>query len=113
MKKAEQVENVYCDFCEKRPAPYSQCLGCGKDICYECKKLYAQEYSHGVNVGGSGDGVYCNECDLRLRKTGDKLHEAYLAIRSLRDEQAGFYESLRSRQTLAEAKLASLQPKRS
>lgn len=109
LKKTEQIENVYCDFCEKNPAPYSECMGCGKAICYECRKTNAQEYNHGVNVGGSGDGVYCNECDMRLRKTGDKLHAAYLAIRSLQNEQRGFYENFQMRSKTAEAVLAKLQ----
>ena len=103
MKKTEQVETEYCDFCEANPARYNHCFRCDKAICYDCRKTQAHEYSHGINVGGSGDGLYCNECDGVLRKSGaDPLHRAYLVVESLKNEQRGFYEHFEVRRSAAE-----------
>lgn len=110
MKKTVEKEVTICDFCEKDGAFYS-CLKCGKDICYECRKIQAVEYSHAVYFQGSGDGLYCIECDSILRIDGDPLHRAYQVIQSLRNERNGFYADFQKRQEAAEAHLKSLQQK--
>ena len=109
MKKTVSVEQIKCDFCGEEA--WSGCLQCGKDICYECRKTHAKEYSHGVNVGGSGDGTYCNDCDDKLRKTNDPLHAAYRKIEALKNEANGFYANFKVRQDEAEKALKELQEK--
>lgn len=108
MKQRVTVEQVKCDFCGKE-ADWSKCLGCGIDICYDCRKTKAKEYPHAVYFSGSGDGIYCAECDARLRKSGDKLHAAYLSIERLRNEQEGWYADFKKRMDKAEADLKKIQ----
>jgi hypothetical protein len=111
MKKSVQKEEISCDICGA-PNCYNKCLGCGKDICWECKdKGRAVEYKHAVNFSGSGDGTYCHECDKRLAESGDALHAAYRAIATIRQESKSIYESLSKRGDAAEANLKSLLPK--
>ena len=108
MKRIEQVERKICDFCQDNEASYSACMGCGKDICYDCKKIHAKEYSHAVDFQGSGDGLYRLECDKRLTATGDPLHAAYRVIGFLRDEARGWSEDFNKRADKAEATLKRL-----
>lgn len=113
MKRVVSVEQTLCDVCQKNEAhPWAACLKCGKMICYDCRTLNAHEYAHGVNVGGSGDGIYCNECDATLTKTGnDLLHNAYRAILALKNEVKGFSTDFDKRRTAAEAALKNIQGK--
>lgn len=109
MKQTIQVEQAVCDLCGSKDMVYTACLGCGIDLCYECKKTRAKEYTHGVNVSGSGDGTYCNPCDDRLRRDRNPLHSAYVAIQSLKDEARGFWERFEQRKVEAETTLRRAQ----
>lgn len=113
MKRTVSVEQTLCDVCQKNEAhPWNACLKCGKLICYDCRDLNAHEYNHGVNVGGSGAGVYCKECDAALTKAAnDPLHNAYRAILALKHEAACFYATFEKRRTAAENALKKLQGK--
>lgn len=108
MKKVEQVENEYCDFCQVAPARYQHCMGCGKAICYDCVKIHAKEYRHSVYCSGSGDGLYCLECDARLASAGNPLHTAYLVINYLRAEARGWSADFEERAKRAEANVKRL-----
>ena len=108
MKQRVTVEQIKCDLCSKKEA-WNKCLGCGIDICYDCRKMKVKEYSHAVYFGGSEDGIYCFECDARLRKSGDKLHAAYLVIERLRNEQNGWYANFKKRVDKAEIDLKKIQ----
>lgn len=114
MKTIVEEEKHLCDVCKKNEAySWTACLGCGKDICYECRKIHAKEYTHATWASGSGDGVYCNQCDERLRKDGtDKLYNAYAVIKSLRDESKGWGDAFEIRRKSAEAALNALQRRR-
>ena len=108
MKKKVTVEQTFCDVCGKE-ASYSKCMGCGKDLCYECRKVEAVEYKHGVHFSGSGDGLYCLKCDKEKREGGDKLHLAYRKIEMLRNEATGFWTEFEKRTKEAENELKRLQ----
>ncbi len=106
MKITRSMEVEICDLCQEQDASaYSKCMGCGKAICYDCKKTRAKEYNHAVYFQGSGDGLYCLECDKRLIGTGDPLHAAYRVIGYLRDEANGWREDFKRRADIAEATL--------
>jgi len=107
MKKLIEIEQTFCDFCGRDDC-HDKCLGCGKDICYTCKKIEAKEYRHAVYCSGSGDGTYCHGCDLEKRKSGDKLHAAYRMIESLRNEMEGFSVNFKHRSDKAEAEIKAL-----
>lgn len=109
MKKSITEEKELCDFCEVNEASYSKCLGCGKAICYDCKKIHAKEYNHAVYFQGSRDGLYCRECDTRLiaAKT-DKVHKAYRRIEALRAESKAWDEDFKARGDAAEKDLNAL-----
>ena len=107
MKETVSVEQIKCDFCGEDA--WNGCLHCGKDICYECRKTHAKEYSHGVYVGGSGDGVYCNDCDNELKRGNNPLHAAYRKIEALKNEAKGFYAGFKVRSEEAERVLKELQ----
>lgn len=112
MKKSVTEERTVCDFCKVNDAAYSKCTGCGKDICYECKTIHAISYDHAVYFQGSGDGLYCVECDRRLRAAQDPLHMAYEHVKALRNEMVGWGENFKKRSDAAEAKLKRLQTAR-
>lgn len=109
MKEQVTVEKIKCDFCGKEA--WKHCLHCGKDICYECIGIDAKEYKHGIHVGGSGDGLYCNECDGSLKNSDNKIHAAYRKIEALRNEANGSYAEFEKRGKLAEKALEKLQEK--
>jgi hypothetical protein len=109
MKKVIEKETEFCDVCGKEETYPHKCLNCGKEICYKCAKTEGIEYKHSVWASGTGDGFYCNACDLKLKTTGDKLHTAYRKIVSLRNEQDGFYKDFRERAEKAEADVKKLQ----
>lgn len=112
MKKQVTVDQCFCDFCGKEASGYSKCLSCGKDVCYDCQKTKVKEYRHAINVMGSGDGLYCLECNDKLLGNGDKLHSAYCKIESLRNEAKAWSEDFRKRSSDAENALKALVPDR-
>ena len=111
MKTTVTIEQHICDFCKENDAyKWNACLRCGKDICYDCAKTEAKEYSHGVYFSGSGDGRYCNECDTILTETrADPLHNAYKVIKTLRAEQEVWYKDFKQRSDAAENRIKELQ----
>ena len=111
MRQQANVERVICDVCKtKESYPWNACLRCGKDICYDCCELHGKRYSHGVHSGGSGDGVYCNDCDAALTQAAnDPMHNAYRAIAALRNESEGYYADFAKRRKAAEDALQKLQ----
>jgi len=108
MKKKVMIEQTFCDVCGKETSGYNSCISCGKEFCYDCMKTHAVEYSHGVYISGSGDGLYCFECDNMLRRSTDPLHRAYRKIETLRYELVSFSEAFEARKTTAEKELAYL-----
>ena len=106
MKTSKTIESHVCDFCKQSDQCYDKCVTCGKDVCYDCKKVAGVEYPHSVCCSGSGDGFYCHECDA---KDSTSLHAAYVAIRSLRLEAESFYRGYRERSEKAELRLKELQ----
>jgi hypothetical protein len=111
MKKRSVSEQPYCDYCGK--SSWEHCLWCGKDICWECQKMVAKEYKHAVHFSGSGDGLYCRECDSMAREASDPLNAAYRVIDALRHEEEGWWADFKKRSDNAEAELAKLQEKKS
>jgi len=109
MAKVNQTVSLsQCDFCGAAMQYMDSCNGCGKDICYECEKVNAFKYPHGVFVGGSGDGLYCKDCDERLGNAGDPLLLAFREVRSLRTEMMAREEEFSRRRKAAEAALAAI-----
>ena len=104
MKKTEQIEIGYCDFCGEGNCYYT-CDVCGKDICYDCRKIHAIEYYHSIYTSGSGDGLYCAECDV---KTNDDLIQKYRQIKSLRHELDGWNARFDIKRKAAELELKQL-----
>jgi hypothetical protein len=115
MFKTVTEKREYCDICKKRVAWY-HCLACNKAYCYECGKTEAVEYNHGVFFAGSGDGHYCKECDHDLSLCpaceGFELHDAYLNIQALREENDKFYADFKKRSDAAERRIEVLNAKR-
>ena len=105
MKTSKTIEIDRCDFCETESA-HSKCGECGKDICYDCKTTAAVEYPHAVYFNGSRDGLYCHDCDERLKY--DPLHRAYAKVTALRRELKGFHDDFTVRYKAAEAEIARL-----
>lgn len=109
MKKEVTVEKAFCDVCGKEASGYQKCIVCGKEFCYDCHKTAAIEYTAGVNFSGSGDGLYCLDCDEKALKSGDKLHAAYRTIKALKNEASGFYADFKRRREEAEEEVKKLQ----
>lgn len=97
MIKTIQIDQRFCDFCNKEAYPWTVCLGCGKDLCPPIgveAKPHVIRYPHSVNCSGSNDGYYCVPCDVQLSETrSDPLHQAYVAIKDYRDEEQRVYKT--------------------
>ena len=104
MKKTIEKETHFCDSCGKEEGQYIYtCDECGKELCFDCRKTQAKEYPHSVSCSGSGDGLYCVECDAKLLKAGtNKRHQAFRGIERLRLESRAFYEDFKNRCEVAE-----------
>lgn len=80
------VERDFCFFCsaEHYPVP---CLNCGFRHCWKCRQTEGVTYSETPFSAGDGH-YYCNTCDEMLRQESacNKLHEAFVTVRGLRDE---------------------------
>ncbi len=91
MKVEKTVTMDICDICKGDSYKWNECFSCVKNICYKCKDNVAHEYKHGIYVSGSENGLYCNECDTRLRESNNnRKHKAYRAVESLRREAEGW-----------------------
>jgi len=104
MKKIVSIEQDFCDICGKESNSWALCMGCKMNICYDCQKTHAKKYRHGINVSGSGDGMYCLEC---AKMDTPKLR-AYKKIEALRQEADAFYEDFKNRSKIAEKILEGL-----
>lgn len=103
MKKTIQKETHFCDKCGKEESYINACMNCGAEMCYECWDKHGRKYNHAIYFQGSGDGYYCQPCDAKLTKDGnDKRHNAYRAIKSLRDELEAWHTDFKKRQEKAE-----------
>ncbi len=108
MKKTIKKEVRFCDKCGKEDSYPTACLACGTEMCYDCQTKHGVSYSHAVHFQGSGDGFYCKPCDAKLTARGsDKQHNAYLAIKALRDEEDTYWANFKKRAEAAEAKVKS------
>lgn len=102
MKKIVEREITVCDCCgEEAPFAAYHCGSCGTEHCYKCADREGVRYPHAVHVSGSGDGYYCRDCDKKLLGK-DELHNAYRAIKALRDESEGYWSEFKKRQAKAE-----------
>lgn len=108
MKKTIRVEQHFCDVCGQESDPNNACQSCGKDLCYDCQKTAAKEYLHGVYMCGSGDGLYCLECDSKLRKTPDLKYAAYQRIEALRKEATLWSADFERRKKEVEGALSAI-----
>ena len=108
-KKTKTVEYDDCDFCDSDEDCYTKCLGCGRDVCYECKKNKGTEYQYALHVSGSNNGYYCAECDKEPR---DSLHRAYRDMLALIEESVVFSSGLRSRGDVIEKRILAEKSKR-
>ena len=108
MKKAIQKEIRICDCCKIEQAIFS-CMECDKDFCYECGKTQGVEYNHAVYFTGSGDGYYCTNCDTRLsNERTDSLHNAYINIKTLKNESILWSRDFKERSERAEEEVEQL-----
>jgi hypothetical protein len=107
-KKAQKTIHI-CDKCGKEVAiPYA-CMKCGTDFCFDCAQTHAVSYSPLVCCSGSGDGLFCKECDVELIKNGaDRLHAAFRAIMALRLEGEAWNRHFQQRCRAAEKLVKSL-----
>lgn len=109
MKKTINKEVRFCDQCGKEDSYPDACLCCGAEMCYDCKEKHGVYYTHAIYCSGSGDGFYCKPCDQKLTADGnDKLHLAYRAIKSLKDELEGWSVAFRKRQEAADKAVKAL-----
>ncbi len=108
MKKTIQKEVKLCDKCGKEDSYPGACVCCGVEMCYECQREHGKSYNHAVYFQGSGDGFYCLPCDAKLTAEGkDKRHNAYRAVKSLKDELEAWHADFKRRQEAAEKAVAS------
>ncbi len=98
-------EKAICDFCGDENKYTDKCLGCGKDMCYECRKIHGIKYRHAIVFSGSGDGYFCNECNSNPPEKVRKLHSLYRNIILLSNERENFYKQFEIRSKKVEDEL--------
>jgi hypothetical protein len=107
MQKQVMITKRICDFCKKEET-YDKCLSCGKDICYKCQKTEAKIYQFALNFKGSEDGIYCNDCDTKLKNQIDSSdiksqHTSYLILKNLADKYNCLLDKLKLESDEAES----------
>lgn len=107
MKKQEMAEIQYCDVCGKKVGYVHACLGCGKEVCFDCRKSHMVEYPPGVYFSGA-DGYFCNECNSNPPGKVKIIHAAFKNIASLRVEETAWRVNFQKRCDAAEAYLKEL-----
>ena len=108
MKKFMQKEISFCDECKREQGYTATCLGCGKEYCFDCRKIFGRSYEHGVSCCGSGDGYFCNIC---IDNPPDKIKEllaGYREIAAIRAERKAYYDRFEERENKAEGDMKSL-----
>jgi hypothetical protein len=108
MQKNVEVLQDFCDVCGKESTRWNECNTCRKNICFNCRKTDAVEYSHSIYASGSGDGRYCLACNARLIASGDPKVAAYREIAALRNEANGWQADFEKRRKDAEDKLQKI-----
>lgn len=105
MKIKKTIEMDVCDVCGSSDL-ISICMGCGKAVCYDCKKKGEIEtFAHSVYCSGSGDGNFCPKC-LAAPPDGIKvLLSMYFRIRALRNEASAATNDFKDRCERAENNL--------
>lgn len=110
MATKQAIKTVHtCDVClVESEYGHESCFSCGVEHCWECRKKYGVGYKHAVGCSGSGDGYYCNLCEVKPEVQINALHKAYVTIRQLRDEYRRFHADFSIREKAAESALAKL-----
>jgi hypothetical protein len=83
-------------------------LGCGKDVCWDCKKKAGIEVHAGLFFSGSGDGFYCNSCRTLRSVVASDLYQAYLKIHVMRQEYDSWSADFEIKRKKAEEELQLL-----
>lgn len=98
MNKTVEKTVTFCDSCECEVGYSHKCACCGIEMCYDCAKKKMVKYTHSVWFQGSDDGEYCLKCDSVLTESqNDALHNAYVKIRNLRNEQKAWGDDFKNR----------------
>lgn len=109
MKKLELRDVYACDCCgDKVNWPTNICLNCGVMHCYDCCKTQGHVYTFEIHFScGSRDGYYCNACDEKLlqRENFNHIHDAYVRIEKMKNEEKAWIEDFKRRQKLVESAL--------
>ena len=84
MKLKREIEINICDFCGVEEA-YQSCHNCGKYVCADCFDDNVKPYRHSIVFLGNGDGLYCNECQKKLKETKDEKFLLFLELEKVID----------------------------
>jgi len=108
VRKTISKEVEFCDRCGDEFNFGRSCMVCGAEFCSSCGDEIIK-YSHGVFVGGSGDGHYCKKCDAQLRaEASDPLFNAYQKIKEITQEYVEAQEIFKKKSKAAEAEVERL-----
>ncbi len=107
MEKTVTKEEFVCDFCQTESS-YEKCLGCGKDVCWKCRKTAGIDFKHSVCMSGSGDGFFCHSCLIDPPKHILPKFHAYLKIYYLRREMEAWSKHFEIRSQEAERELKTI-----
>ena len=107
IKREIEIEINICDFCEVEEA-YQSCDNCGKYVCDDCFDDNVKSYRHSTHFLGSGDGLYCNECQKELKETKDEKFLLFLELEKVIDNFLLNKKSLEEKAREIEDKLIML-----
>ena len=94
MKSTKVIDISTCDDCGSDQC-YFPCVGCGRDVCFDCEKLRGTRYSEHATTGASGSIYFCPVCDANPPEHVRKLHIVGVAIKRLAESNESFHEEFR------------------
>lgn len=110
MKVSRTTEIAVCDLCQGNDKCFSECLGCGRDICHTCEKTRCLKVNPGVYIGN--DYYYCPNCHVDKKIQDTELFRAFQQIQFLRIERKGFMEDFDKRVDAADKLVSKLMDER-
>jgi len=107
MKKEKTVEVYVCDECGSEECVHYHCIGCGKDLCYDCaqNKKLGVNYDCGVNFSSGSNGFFCQTCNIKPPDHVKKILGMYKTIIHLRTEEKTFYTNWKERGKFIEGEI--------
>jgi len=115
MKETIKIDHVRvtCDVCGKNDPGdlYYECVGCGKDFCWDCHKISGLITHESTNYSNEGF-FFCNGCIIHMPEEIKPLYYASLRVEGLIRVRDDLYYEHKKTESEANAELQRLRDQR-